>query len=145
MSWKLILPLCLFGPVMGGLMVAGVFPEGADRYAWFVIVGVCAVVVARREPEHALANAAVVGFINGAVATLAQALFLDTFVANNPYVLEKFADQPAGFDLQYFVYMLVPFIGVAGGAMTGLLAMLVARFLASRRDRDAPADDETAP
>jgi len=48
-------------------------------------------------------------------------------------MVEAMADQPAGFDFEFFVFMLVPFIGVAGGAMTGLLAMLIARALAGRR------------
>jgi hypothetical protein len=34
--------------------------------------------------------------------------------------------------------MLVPFIGVAGGAMTGLLAMLTARALPARDGSRAP-------
>jgi hypothetical protein len=144
-NWKLILALCVAGPLMGALMVMGVFPEGTDRYAWFVIVGVNAVVVARKEPERALAHGALIGFVNGAVATLVQAVFLDTLVANNPYIVEKFANQPAGFDLQYFIYMLVPFVGIAGGAMTGLLSMLAARALASRRRKQPPGNRETAP
>jgi hypothetical protein len=127
MNWKLILPLWLFGPAMGTLVVLGVFPEGTDRYAWFVIVAATAFVCARREPERALLHAAVTGFFNGASATMIQALFLDSMVKNNPFVLEKFAGQPDGFDLEFFVFMLVPFVGVAGGAMTGLLAMVIAR------------------
>jgi len=128
MNWKLILPLWLFGPAMGALVVLGAFPEGSDRFAWFVIVAATAFVCARREPERALPHAAVTGFFNGASATMIQALFLDTMVKNNPFVAEKFASQPSGFDLEFFVFMLVPFIGVAGGAMTGLLAMVIARF-----------------
>jgi hypothetical protein len=42
------------------------------------------------------------------------------------------ANQPPGFDFEFFVFMLVPFIGVTGGAMTGFLAMLAARAFASR-------------
>jgi hypothetical protein len=94
MNWKLILPLWLFGPAMGTLVVLGVFPEGTDRYAWFVIVAATAFVCAHREPERALLHAAVTGFFNGASATMIQALFLDSMVKNNPFVLEKFAGQP---------------------------------------------------
>ncbi len=132
MNWRLIFVLSLFGPVVGTLTVLGVFPRGVDRFVWFVVVGVCAIVVAKREPKEPLKHGGVVGFINGAVSTLIQAFFVETLVANNPWMLDAMADQPAGFDFEFFVFMLVPFIGVAGGAMTGLLAMLAAHVFASR-------------
>jgi hypothetical protein len=132
MNWKLVALLSVFGPVLGTLTVLGVFPEGADKFVWSVVVGVCAFTVAKREPTRAVQHGAVIGFINGAASTLIQALWVDTLTANNPWMLEAMADQPAGFDFEFFVFMLVPFIGVAGGAMTGLLAMLMARALASR-------------
>jgi hypothetical protein len=132
MNWKIVLLLSLFGPVVGVLTVLGVFPRGVDRFVWMVVVAVCAWTVAKKEPERALPNGVVVGFINGASSTLVQALWVDTLAANNPWMVAAMADQPAGFDFEFFVFMLVPFIGVAGGAMTGLLAMLAARALAAR-------------
>ncbi|HEX5132220.1 MAG TPA: hypothetical protein VFX92_07025 [Candidatus Krumholzibacteria bacterium] len=137
-NWKLVLPLCLLGPLMGALMVMGVFPEGSDRFAWSAVIGLTAYLCARYEREHALLHGAVIGFWNGASATLVQALFLDTMAKNNPYVIEKFASKPAGFDLEYFVFMLVPFIGVTGGGMTGLLAMLAARVMSFREQAASP-------
>jgi hypothetical protein len=131
-NWRLVLLLSLFGPLVGTLTVLGLFPKGVDRFVWFAVVGVCAVVVAKREPTHALKHGAVVGFVNGAASTLIQALFVDALTAHNPWMVEAMAQQPPGFDFEFFVFMLVPFIGVAGGAMTGLLAMLVARAFAAR-------------
>lgn len=135
MNWKLLFVLAPFGPVMGALTVLGVFPQGADRFPWLAIVGASAVWVARREPRRALLHGAVSGFWNGASSTLVQALFLPELVANNPWFVEKFANQPAGFDLDYFVFMLVPFVGIAGGAMTGLASMLAARAFDARTRR----------
>ncbi len=143
MNWKLVTPLCLFGPLLGGLAVAGVVPEGADRFVWFAVVVLCATLCARFEPARALLHGAVTGFVNGASSTLVQAFFVDTLVRNNPYIAERFADQPAGFDLEFFVFMLVPFIGVAGGAVTGLVAMLAARVFAARAGKRGSG--ETAP
>ena len=123
---------------MGTLTVLGVFPRGVDRFAWFAVVGVSAFVVARKEPRRALFHGAVAGFITGVTATLLQAVWVEELSANNPWMVEAMAGQPAGFDFEFFVYMLVPFIGVAGGAMTGLLAMLTARALAARDGSRAP-------
>jgi hypothetical protein len=144
MNWRLLALLGLFGPLMGVLVVEGVFPRGVDRYAWFVVVAACAVTVARRERARSLAHGAVLGFWNGASATLLQALLVERWVANNPWVVERFADQPPGFDLEFFVFMLVPFIGVAGGAMTALLALLASRVFAAG-GRRSPPGGETSP
>jgi hypothetical protein len=131
-NWKLVASLSWLGPVVGVLTVLGVFPRGVDRFVWFVVVGTCAFVVARKAPQEAVKNGAVVGFLNGAGSTLVQAVFVEALTANNPWMVDAMADQPAGFDFEFFVYMLVPFIGVAGGAMTALLSMLLARALAAR-------------
>ena len=138
MNWRLLLSLSIFGPVIGALTVLGVFPRGVDRIVWFVVVAACAFMVAKKEPQRALKHGAVIGFINGAVSTLIQALWVESLAANNPWMVEAMADQPAGFDFEFFVFMLVPFIGVAGGAMTGLLAMLLTRALAAREGAPKP-------
>jgi len=138
MNWRLILLLSLFGPAVGVLTVLGVFPRGVDRFVWFVVVGVSAFAVAREEPRRALLHGALAGFITGVSSTLIQAVWVETLVANNPWMVEAMAGQPAGFDFEFFVFMLVPFIGVAGGAMTGLLAMLAARAFAARDGSRAP-------
>lgn len=132
MNWKLLAPLALLGPLMGALVVLGVFPEGADRFGWFAVVGVCALRCGRGVPERAALHGGVVGFWNGATATLLQALFFATTVRNNPYFAGKFANQPEGFDLRFFMFQLVPFIGVAGGALTALLSLLAARVFRAR-------------
>jgi len=143
-NWRLVAPFALLGPAMGALMVMGVFPKGADRFAWFAIVVVSALVVARRERERALFHGAVLGFWNGASSTMVQALYVEKLVANNPWIAERFAHQPPGFDLEFFVFMLVPFIGVAGGGLTGLVAMAAARIFAAR-DAGPGAGGETSP
>lgn len=132
MNWRLLAPLAAFGPIMGTLMLMGAFPKGVDRFAWLLVMLACAFVVARRERVRALPHAALVGFWNGASSTLIQALFVNRLLANNPWIAQSFADQPKGFDMDYFMFMLVPFIGVAGGALTGLLAILFVRLLDSR-------------
>jgi hypothetical protein len=135
MNWKLLLPLVILGPLMGALIVLGQFPEGIDRFAWVGIVLTSAFYVARREPATAVKHGFAIGFWNGASSTLVQALFVKQLLANNPWMVTRFARAPHGFDIQFFVYMLVPFIGVAGGGMTAFVAMLFRRALAFARPR----------
>ena len=132
MNWRLLATLAWIGPAMGTFMVMGAFPKGADRYAWLVVVLTSAFIVARREAPRALKHAALIGLWNGATATLVQAVFVERLLANNAWIAESLARQPKGFDMEFFVFMLVPFIGVAGAAATGLLAILFVRFLNSR-------------
>lgn len=138
MNWRLIFLLSLFGPALGTLTVLGLVPRGADRFVWAGVVGLCAFLVAKREPQRAVQHGAVIGFINGASSTAVQAFFVDTLTANNPWMVEAMAKQPPGFDFEFFVFMLVPFIGVAGGGMTALLAMWIARARASREGAAKP-------
>ena len=132
MNWRLLAMLSGLGPLMGALMVMGAFPRGVDKFAWLMVVLVSAFVIARREPRRALKHAALVGIWNGASSTLIQALFVGQLLAHNPWIADAFASQPRGFDMEFFVFMLVPFIGVTGGALTGLLAILFVRLLDSR-------------
>lgn len=132
MKWRLVLPACLPGLPLGALAVLGAFPGGSDRFVWFGIVALNAWLAARFAPRQALLHGAVIGFVNGASATMVQAVFVDAMLRNNPAMAARFAAQPPGFDPRYFVYMLVPFIGVAGGGLTGFLAMAIARVRARR-------------
>jgi hypothetical protein len=129
MNRGLILKLSALGPAMGALVVIGVFPEGTDRFAWMVVNIGCAVAIARSQVANVFWHGCVTGFIVGASSTLVQGVFADTLIANNPWMLERFADQPEGFNLQFFVMMLVPFIGIAGALLTGFLSFLAARVL----------------
>ena len=133
----LIVKLIGLGPVMGILNVIGAFPQGWERYAWVLVAALVAIIVARNVDRNAFGHGAVIGFINGAISTLIQGIFVNTWVANNPWVLDEFADMPEGFDLQFFVIMLVPFIGVAAALAGGLFALLASRIVnQSKADAD---------
>ncbi len=143
MNWKLLAPLAILGPIMGALVVTGAFPPGTDRFAWGAIVLASAFIVARREPARVVKHGFVIGMWNGATATLVQAFFVKQMLANNPWMAAKFAGAPKGFDMEFFVFMLVPFIGVAGGGMTGFVGLLFRRALS--RGSVEPKEKERLP
>jgi hypothetical protein len=58
-------------------------------------------------------------------------------------MVARFANAPRGFDMQFFVFMLVPFIGVAGGGITALVAMFLRR--AMRQPQSGPGGRQTHP
>lgn len=129
---SLILKLAALGPVMGALIVAGTFPEGVDKLAWFPVDVFCAVAIARSGIGNPFWTGAVTGFLLGASSTLVQGLFIDTYVANNPWVLDRFAGQPESFNIQFFVLQLVPFIGIAIALGVGFLSWVASRVLPPR-------------
>ena len=117
----------MFGPFMGVVSIMGMIPRGFESVPWLAIGLFCAFWIARRQQEKYFAHAAVVGFISGSTSTLIQGVFSNTYVENNPWIIEEFADMPAGFDIKFFIMLLVPFIGVASALVNGLLTFLVKR------------------
>jgi len=124
MNWRLFALLAPIGPVMGLLTVAGLIPQGIDRYIWAVVMTGSAWLVGTRASAKPLLNGAATGFWNGATSTAIQAVCRETLLANNPWIREHFAERnPA--DLAYHLFLLIPFIAIVGGGLTGLLSMLV--------------------
>jgi hypothetical protein len=132
---KLVALLSLPGPAMGVLTVFGIIPEGVDLYFWLAISVACAVVIARRVESRAFGHGALVGFVLGVTSKLIQGIWSDTYVVHNPGLLEKFSDVPQGPEFQYFILMLVPFVGIGSALIVGLLSHLA--FKAMGRDRTA--------
>jgi hypothetical protein len=143
MNWKMLLPLAILGPLMGLLVVMGQFPPGVDRFAWAGIVLTSAFFVAKREPRTPVKHGFAIGFWNGASSTLIQACSVKLMLANNPWMVARFAHAPHGFDMQFFVFMLVPFIGVAGGGLTALVALFFRRAL--RQPQSGAGGGQTSP
>jgi len=137
LNWKLIILLSVFGPIMGTTIVLGVLPRAIHGYVWLVFTVGCAFLIVRRCADNHFAHGAVVGFLAGASSTLVQGLFVGTFTRNNPWVLEELANKPEGYNLQYFVMMLVPFIGVAGALLGGMMTFVASRVTAREGDREA--------
>ena len=136
---RLILLLSLFGPAMGVLTLFGIIPDGVDRFFWLAISIGCAVVIARRAPQHAFGHGAIVGFLLGASAKLIQGIWSGVYLAHNPGLLEKFSEAqskiPQGTEFKYFVLMLVPFVGIASSLIVGLLSHFAFKSLGRDRDR----------
>ncbi|MCK5408499.1 MAG: hypothetical protein KAJ37_13615 [Candidatus Krumholzibacteria bacterium] len=136
---RLILLLSLFGPAMGVLTLFGIIPDGVDRFFWLAISIACAVVIARRAPQHAFGHGAIVGFLLGASAKLIQGIWSGVYIAHNPGLLEKFSEEqskmPQGTEFKYYVLMLVPFVGIASSLIVGLLSHFAFKSLGRDRDR----------
>ena len=117
----------------------GIIPDGVDRFFWLAISIGCAVVIARRAPQHAFGHGAIVGFLLGASAKLIQGIWSGVYIAHNPGLLESFSEAqskiPKGTEFKYYVLMLVPFVGIASSLIVGLLSHFAFKSLGRDRDR----------
>jgi hypothetical protein len=134
-DWKLILLLSLPGPAIGILTLFGIIPFGTDRWFWLAVSIVAAVVIAWRVERGAFGHGAVVGFLLGATSKLIQGIWSGTYVANNPDLVVKFAGEGERSEFQYFVLMLVPFVGIANALIVGLMSHLAHRAVGRNRPR----------
>jgi len=110
-------------------MVAGWLAEGIDRYIWLAFTVVCSIWLARRTTCLHFAHGALVGFIVGCSSTFIQGVFATPLAANNPYIVEKFSEMPEGFDLQFFILRLVPFVGAGSALLTGLFTLIARKLI----------------
>jgi hypothetical protein len=139
-NWHLILLLSLPGPVMGFLTLTGVIPFGVDRWFWLGISIVAAVTIAMRVDQGAFRTGALVGFFLGATSKLIQAVWSDTYVANNPELLGSLTGATEGAPFQYRMLMLVPFVGLTNALLVGLMSYFAFKAVPAVR---RPRDDET--
>lgn len=129
LPWRFMVWMALPGAIIGALVVLGLFGPGKERFVWLPYTAICAIVIARRQDESVVLVGAVTGFLSGAFSTFLQGIFVDTMLANNAWMAERFAAQPEGFSVRYFVLMLVPFIGLASAAVLAISTWLVGRAL----------------
>lgn len=132
-DWKLILLLSLPGPAIGVLTLFGVIPFGADRWFWLAVSIVAAVVIAWRIEHGAFGHGAVVGFLLGATSKLIQGIWSDAYIANNSDLVAKFSGESDKSEFQFFVLMLVPFVGIANALIVGLMSYLAHRAMGRSR------------
>jgi ethanolamine transporter EutH len=137
LNWKLILLLSSFGPIMGTTIVLGVLPRVTHGYVWLVFTIASAFLVAKRCEDNYFATGAVIGFLAGATSMLIRGLFVETFSSNNPWVMEELADKPEGYNLRYFVLNLVPFTGLAGALLGGMMAFVASRVTGRDAEKEA--------
>jgi hypothetical protein len=117
---------------MGILSVLGVI-EGYEPFIWPLLGIVCAWLISRSVQKR-FAHGFLTGLIGGTVAPLIQALFLSTYLANNPRATEDLRQLPPGFSAQLLFFLLVPVIAMLSGLALGFLAWLAGK-LGSRGER----------
>ncbi len=135
MNWRLILSLSLLGIVLGVVSVVG-FTSGREWFAWLCIGVYSAWKFASRSREELFLHGFYLGIFTGCFNSVIQALFISTYLTNNPRMVEALEALPQGLHPAAVVLIMGPIIGTVSGVVFGVIAVIVGR-LVQRRTSDA--------
>jgi hypothetical protein len=128
MNWRLILSLSLLGIVFGIASVFG-FTSGREWLAWFIIGVYSAWKFARRSREELFLHGFYLGIFIGCFSSVIQALFISTYLANNPRMIEALNELPQGLHPAVVVLIMGPIIGTVSGVVFGVLAAIIGKLV----------------
>jgi hypothetical protein len=131
MNWRLILSLSLLGIVFGIASVFG-FTSGREWLAWLCIGVYAGWKFSRRSRDELFLHGFYLGILTGCFSSVIQALFVSTYLANNPRMVEALNALPQGLHPAAVVLIMGPIIGTVSGVVFGVLAVIIGRFV--RRD-----------
>jgi hypothetical protein len=127
MNWKIILLLSLFGVVMGIASLFGI-SQGVEWILWIIIAFASAFILSVNVTNKFFAHALFIGLLDGIYPSVIQLAFFDTYILNNPQLLEGFQQLPATVEPRLFVLVIGPFIGIVYGLFIGLITRIIEKF-----------------
>jgi hypothetical protein len=128
MNWRLTLSLSLLGIVLGIASVLG-FTNGREWLAWLCIGIYSAWKFATRSREELFLHGFYLGILTGCFSSVIQALFISSFLSNNPRMVEAFDALPHGLHPAAVVLIMGPIIGTVSGVVFGVLAVIVGKMV----------------
>jgi hypothetical protein len=135
MNWRLIISLSLLGIIFGIASVLG-FTSGREWLAWLCIGIYSAWRFARRSREELFLHGFYLGILAGFFSSLIQALFVSTYLSNNPRMVEALNALPQGLHPAAIVLIMGPIIGTVSGVAFGVLAVVIGKL--ARRKPSGP-------
>jgi hypothetical protein len=131
MNWKLILQLSLFGLAMG-IATVFVIPSNVEPVFWLVTFTITAYFIATRTSNKRFQHGLLVGIANSVWVTGAHVLMFHQYIANHPRDAAMMTTMPLPDSPRLMMVMVGLAIGIASGAVIGLLALLAAKLVRPR-------------
>jgi hypothetical protein len=128
MNWQLILSLSLLGVVMGLVSVFG-FMGNQIWVLWLCMAAFCAWQFARKTRHNLFLHGFYLGIFVGVCASWVQAIFLPTYISNNPQMVEAINDLPHDLHPAFVLLIMGPIIGAASGIIVGLFALIAGKIV----------------
>ena len=127
MNWFLIILLALFGGVMGLLSIKG-YTQKIEPFLWILFALATALVLSKNVEHRSFIHALTIGFCWGVLNGVIQSSFFDQYMLNNPSLKASFDKSTQYMQPRYFVLITGPLIGLATGAVIGVLTLLFKSF-----------------
>jgi hypothetical protein len=128
MNWRLILSLSLLGFALGIASVFG-WTSGREWLAWLCIGVYAAWKFVTRSREELFLHGFYLGILTGCFSSVLQALFINTFLSNNPPMVEALNALPHDLHPAAVILIMGPIIGTVSGVAFGVLAVIIGKLV----------------
>jgi hypothetical protein len=128
MNWRLIISLSILGIIFGIASVFG-FTSGREWLAWLCIGVYSAWRFTRQSREELFLHGFYLGILAGFFSSIIQALFVSTYLTNNPRMVEALNALPQGLHPAAVVLIMGPIIGTVSGVVFGVLAVVTGKLV----------------
>ena len=131
MNFRIVLSLSSMAVLMGAATSFGLM-QGLEWFFWLVLALFSAYLIAKRASKRPVGNGFLVGFLCGVLSSATEALFIDSYIINNPASADRLARMAQDADPRLFMLLSGATIGLAAGILFGVLALLAARLEGGR-------------
>jgi hypothetical protein len=131
MNWHLIFKLSLLSIVMGTASVLGL-TRSYEWLMWLLVGVLSAWQFAKKTREERFLHGLCLGIFIGTFNASIQAVFLPTYLLNNPGMVEALNALPQNLHPAAVVLIMGPIIGAFSGVVFGLLAAIAGKLLHSQ-------------
>jgi hypothetical protein len=140
MNWRFVLGYGSLGVLLGIGRLYGWIPAHLEMPVWLGLGFVWVTAAMRKVPQAAFQHVFMTALLTAFLAGDVQAIFLSTYLANNPIPLNETGQQILTPPTSTFLLVSYLFVGALYGVFTGLVAALLVRFTAPKKElgREGP-------
>jgi len=102
-------------------------PSNAEPMIWLAIFLICAFAIARNQSRRQFLHGLLLRLVNSVWITGAHIIFADIYIGHHPTEAAIMASMPLPNSPRLMMALVGPLVGIATGAMIGVLALLVGR------------------
>ena len=128
MNWKLIFALSLFGIAMA-LLDTFTNIGKIEPLLWLIIFIVYGIIIVRNAPGNYFLHAFLVSVINGVWIGIIHAAFSNTYMANNPDMVQMESKMPMLGSLPVTMVIFGPVFGALFGIINGLITFIISKLM----------------
>ena len=133
MNWRLIFALSLFSIPLGLASVLGL-TRGYEWLAWLLVGLYCAFRFASATHNELFLHGFYLGILVGFFNATIQAIFISTYLSNNPLMVEALNALPQGLHPGLVVLIMGPIIGAVSGVVFGVIAVIAAKVVGASKN-----------